>query len=307
MNRMVIEAKPGAFRLKVHEEMSGFHRALCRLDLSAAREYLARLLVLSTAACDDDETCFSEYSLHSCNAMLADTLALLGEFVEAAIVADRTWLGLQDAATRRVQAGLAPRGNSMVKAILLMAIAQVAWQQETGTLSKVLDARGLCEQYLGIRKHIAESLADRSRASELQRNNCAATLVTAGVAVAKAAYRHCRRLLPQVIGVLNKEDQASLMLAGGHFRMKQHVDSPRYFDFEIAKGLVDGDLSSAEFDWLDARRAALWPLYGADQIPASLKIQWRREGLATVPSSYSGVPPVDHSQQEAVLEYQGRG
>jgi len=283
----------GVFRQKALGLMTAVHGCLARLELDSAKQLVGQVQDLAQTAQCETERSMAEFSLNYCCAFLADSLAVHGCLLEAAAMADNAWHNLELAHQRRIHEGAVPRNNSLAKATVITAWSQIAWQQDDGTLSKVLNVSQVCEEYLALRALVREILSDNSRLSQARRKQASPTLSYAGVCVAKAAYRHAPRHLRKIVRILNEQDGAHLMLGKNHFKDYTHADTPWYFDFEICKGIIDQDLSELEYDTLAARRHERWPLYGASDIPASVLLLWERERAFIAGSSCSSAQKED--------------
>jgi len=240
------EPQVAAFRLEAHQLSCALHSCLVRLQIVEARRHMASLFALSQLARNEIDVCTTEHALDYSGAMMAETLALLGKWQEAAALADRTWIGLEEKAARRAACGVVPRNNSIVRAAVISVWSQIAWQHPQGTFSQLMDVRQLCQRYLSIRELVGAQLADNSEASIARREHAKPALLHSGVCVAKAAYRHSRRHVRLVVRVINQQDGAALRLGKHHFKHCPPGKCPWYFDFEICKGLVDADLSLAD-------------------------------------------------------------
>lgn len=294
---MTTNPQLGVFRQTALDLMKTVHGCLTSLEMGAAKTAVEQIQALSQTACSETERCMAEFGLNYCCAMLADSLAIHGSLLEAAAMADQTWLDLEMARKRRAEVGAVPRNNSLVKSTVLTAWSQIAWQQDNGTLSKLFNVSQVCEQYFALRAAVNTALADNREFSQARRDQSNATFLYTGVCLAKAAYRHAPRHLRKIVRCLNEQHGAHLMLGKNHFKDYSHSDTPWYFDFEICKGLIDQDLSLAEYDLLAAARASRWPLYGTDALPLCILLFWERERGFIAGSNCSDAQPEDrHSQ-----------
>jgi hypothetical protein len=133
-----------------------------------------------------------------------------------------------------------------VQLLCLIVLAKCKWQGEDDDRNRIRSPLQMISDFYQLASHV-ESCAESTSRSSPSYKETRELLAIANLEIAKMAFRYCAEHVQTLVRFFNEHTADSISLELAHYRSNTPFGTDRYWDFELAKLYISGNLTHSTF------------------------------------------------------------
>lgn len=195
------------------------------------------------------------YGICEVTLLLALCCSVRGDFESVITLCHTVDMIRHFAERERISEGRGPHPLSVTLTTEINALGECKWQCDERYRDRVMTPEEMAGRWHDLMKRVPQFAADKFGASSTRYQDCMERLAWSGLQVAKTLYRYRRDLVPEFVAYFNGRFGPTLECGPGDYCYKPlAADDPKYWDFELAKLIIDGKLTDGDERYIRQRR-----------------------------------------------------